>query len=196
MHKPGTTVSIARTLRLRTFFLGSAAAHLVLLSGYHAPSDYALVQLAAPPIMAELTRGSHKPADPVAHTPRPGTTHAINRGTAPHHGPTRPTQAAQEHATSTNALKTSLRQQMAEHFHYPETARRRGWQGRVVVGLWVSRTEGLVDLRVVRSSRFRVLDDDALGTLSRIGELETVRDRLPTTRQYIELPVHYRLTEG
>ena len=51
-------------------------------------------------------------------------------------------------------------------------------------------------MRVLRSSGYSILDDDALATMARIGELPQARSWLSGHGVRIALPVVYRLVEG
>jgi TonB family protein len=97
-------------------------------------------------------------------------------------------------ATPVNHLHAQLRDQLAEHFTYPRLARRMGWEGEVALGLHIEGDGSLNQIRVVHSSGYTVLDQNAQTTLRRIGRITVAANR------YIdpvdtEIEVLYRLTD-
>jgi len=91
-----------------------------------------------------------------------------------------------------NELKHRLQQALAHHFNYPRLARRRGWQGEVIVSFTLGLGGKIKDIRISSSSGHNLLDRAALTTLSKI-------DRISTAAQYthsFELPVIYQLQDG
>lgn len=86
-------------------------------------------------------------------------------------------------------LRITLQQSLADHFTYPLLARRRGWQGEVVLSFRLG-TDGLIlDARIARSSGYGVLDHAALTALGKVKRLEGGLANSLT----MELPVIYRL---
>lgn len=101
--------------------------------------------------------------------------------------------AAAPEATDAAALESRLRvtlqQALARHFSYPLLARRRGWQGEVVLAFRLQSDGRIIDARVARSSGYGVLDRAALDALGKVG-------RIPQGAEYglaMQLPVIYRL---
>jgi len=86
-------------------------------------------------------------------------------------------------------LKITLQQALAEHFSYPLLARRRGWQGEVVLSFRLEADGRILDARIARSSGYGVLDHAALSALSKVKRLEQGLSRSLT----LQLPVIYRL---
>ena len=95
-----------------------------------------------------------------------------------------------------NHLQSLLHAAFETHFIYPALARRQGWQGRVQVALRVEPDGRFSQLRVLRSSGHASLDQDALQTLERIGQLAQARLWLDGRAMQVELPVVYRLLES
>ena len=95
-----------------------------------------------------------------------------------------------------NHLQSLLHAAFETHFIYPALARRQGWQGRVQVALRVEADGRFSQLRVLRSSGYASLDQDALQTLERIGHLAQARLWLDGRAMQVELPVVYRLLES
>ena len=90
-------------------------------------------------------------------------------------------------------VRLSISRLIAKHFSYPALARRRNWQGRVVVEIWVEPSGQFSKIQVVESSGHRVLDKAATKTVSSLGRLpKTVAMRLEQT-VHLRLPIIYRL---
>jgi len=75
-------------------------------------------------------------------------------------------------------------------------AHRNGWEGRVELLVHLDRDGRLYAMRIVHSSGYPLLDQDALLTLHRIGAIPQARAWLPERGYATTLPVVYRLTEG
>ena len=99
-------------------------------------------------------------------------------------------------AERANHLMSHLRGALDRHFVYPPLARRHGWEGTVQVGLRMDTHGQLGALRVLRSSGYAVLDDDALQTFRRIAALPDARGWLDGRVFETVLPVIYRLTDA
>jgi len=86
-------------------------------------------------------------------------------------------------------LRITLQQALAEHFTYPLLARRRGWQGKVVLSFRLEADGRILDARIARSSGYGVLDHAALSALGKVKRLQRGLSRGLT----LHLPVIYRL---
>ncbi len=98
--------------------------------------------------------------------------------------------------TTINHLRSLLHTELGKHFIYPPVARRNGWQGRVDIVVRLDHEGRLDGLRIVRSSGYAILDQDALLTLQKIGSIPQARTWLRGYSYDTQLPVLYRLTEG
>lgn len=92
-----------------------------------------------------------------------------------------------------NHLRSRLHSELARHFIYPRLARRMGWEGQVGLKLHIDGDGSLEDVRVVRSSGYKVLDENARSTLNRIGRI-TVAGNMYIEPVDTEIEVLYRLT--
>jgi protein TonB len=90
------------------------------------------------------------------------------------------------------ALRVYLERELARHFHYPLMARRKGWQGEVILSFTLGRSGVIHNARIALGSGYRMLDSAALATLNKIGKL----DHGPQQPIRFELPLTYRLQEG
>lgn len=86
-------------------------------------------------------------------------------------------------------LRITLQQTLANHFSYPLLARRRGWQGEVVLSFRLEADGRILDARIARSSGYGVLDHAALSALGKVKRLQQRLSRSLT----MQLPVIYRL---
>lgn len=109
------------------------------------------------------------------------------------HEPATPSQPSE---TAANHLRSLLRTELDKHFVYPPVARRNGWEGRVDIVVRLDHEGRLNALRIVHSSGYAILDQDALITLKKIGTIPQARPWLRGYSYDTQLPVLYRLTEG
>lgn len=93
-------------------------------------------------------------------------------------------------------LSSRLQHALIAHFEYPLTARRRGWEGVVRVGLRVEADGQLSALRVIGSSGHALLDRAALASLHRVGRLPDVAGWMQGRRLDMVLPVRYQLIDS
>jgi periplasmic protein TonB len=81
-----------------------------------------------------------------------------------------------------------IRDKILRNVIYPDSARRMGWQGRVLLSFVVTANGSVRECRVVKSSGFLMLDQNAL---------ETVKDTAPFPTPPVEarlvVPIVYRL---
>ena len=98
-------------------------------------------------------------------------------------------------ATRENII-TSISSKFARYFRYPYLARRRGWEGRVVLGFDLD-TNGLIEnIRIVKSSGYGTLDRSAVKSLHEVGDKERF-DGVPEGSDWdMSLPVIYRLLDS
>ena len=98
--------------------------------------------------------------------------------------------------TAGSPLLAHLHDAMQSCFHYPLLARRRGWEGTVRVGLRISATGQISQLRIIESSHHAVLDQAAIDCLSRVRQMPGAMAWLGGHDSDIVLPVEYRLTDS
>ena len=90
------------------------------------------------------------------------------------------------------ALKTRL----SQYLTYPPLARDRGWEGKVLLGLRVEPDGRFDKIRIERSSGYAVLDNSALNSLKRLGNIVEARVWPEGHSIDVQLPVLYRLIEN
>jgi TonB family protein len=109
-------------------------------------------------------------------------------------------EAVPEHAADTdethNQLLGELQTRLSRYLVYPPVARRRGWEGTVLLGMRVESDGHLHQLRIDRSSGYTVLDHSALNSLNRMGRLAEATTWLKGREMDMQLPVIYRLIDN
>jgi protein TonB len=91
-----------------------------------------------------------------------------------------------------NQIRQLLEEALAHQFYYPKQARKRGWQGEVVVAFTLNTHGGISNERIIQSSNYSMLDKAALKTLRRVN-LNGVH--IPQALEY-ELPIPFHLIGG
>lgn len=92
-----------------------------------------------------------------------------------------------------NYLLGELRDQLSRYLTYPQRARRRGWEGEVLLELNISTQGRLQDIQLVRSSGYAALDRSAIKSLSRVDKLKLPEATTLQQTVNLQLPVIYRL---
>lgn len=100
------------------------------------------------------------------------------------------------HGTLTLRLQRVLRAKLTRYFRYPPLARRRGWQGRVVVSLSINGRGQLSHLKIAHSSGYPILDRAALHSLQQVGRLPGAGAWLGGRDVKVKLPVRYQLVNS
>jgi len=81
-----------------------------------------------------------------------------------------------------------IRDMIMKYVSYPHVARKRGWTGKVVVSFIVSE-KGLVnDIRIVESSGFPILDNNAIETIKKAAPFPK-----PPVRAELVMPIVYKI---
>nr|MBS0020058.1 energy transducer TonB [Gammaproteobacteria bacterium] len=79
--------------------------------------------------------------------------------------------------------------------HYPSVARRRGYEGRVLIQVALRRDGRATRVEIKKSSGHRVLDEAALATVKKWRFLPARRRGRPVSTM-IQVPISFRLEEG
>lgn len=101
-----------------------------------------------------------------------------------------------EHGRAKAQIRAQLNADLARYFDYPYVARLRGWEGTVLLGLRVASDGRLDKIRIERSSGYAVLDNSALNSLNRLGQLAEASAWLNGRGLDMQLPVIYRLIQN
>ena len=101
----------------------------------------------------------------------------------------------QEHPGGTDSLYAlsiaNLRKRILERKIYPQAARRRNIEGVVLIFLELDTSGEPIELRVIRSSGSRILDNAALSLIKKVLPYEHGLER----KLSVEIPIRYSLTE-
>ena len=99
----------------------------------------------------------------------------------------------QQTQRSQNAVRGNIQSHLSQYLSYPEFARRKGWQGIVIVTLKVNESGHLKDIRVNSSSGFDILDNTALEALHKLNSIEIKREFKLALNTQLEIPIHFKL---
>lgn len=104
-------------------------------------------------------------------------------------------QAEYQHAESKARVISVIHKELNQHFTYPKLAQRRNWQGKVLLSLRVTSSGKINNIRINQSSGYSILDQAAINSLIKMGNLPQISSWLPYEVN-LKLPVIYQLTEG
>ena len=89
----------------------------------------------------------------------------------------------------------ALQKALFPHFNYPPLARRRGWEGRVNVGLRVEADGDLTRIHLVTSSGHALLDRAAVRNITELRSIPGAAQWLGDDDMDVVLPVLYQLVD-
>ncbi len=186
--------------RLSGFILASVLAHVAIVQSENNNVIHFSSRLAASPdISAKLvtpqpakynkgngSRHLNRTEKPVTGKPIP------DKQDRPDNGDSAATSTAKPRAA---AVYARIRGQLQHHFHYPQLAKRYGWQGRVLLDFTVSNLGRLNNIRIRQSSGYDILDHAAVDALSRVVIADAGKELLRAAAKHgrMSLPVVYRL---
>lgn len=101
-----------------------------------------------------------------------------------------------EPVTDVRGLVAHIHALIKRNANYPTLAKRRGWQGEVLVGFRINSTGTIENVRVALRSGYPVLDAAAIKALRGLGTIPDVAHWLPRGALELELALVYRLTDG
>ncbi len=95
-----------------------------------------------------------------------------------------------------NYLLGELRDQLSRYLTYPQRARRRGWEGEVLLAMEINTQGQLQNIQLVHSSGYATLDRSAMKSLSRVERLPLPATARRQEAMNLQLPVVYRLKQN
>lgn len=105
------------------------------------------------------------------------------------------TQATSSQQYSALLIK-QIKSDVSHHFNYPSFARRKGWQGQVLLEFNISDTGIINNIEIRSSSGYEILDNAAQESLSRVHHIKIARNmELPSSLR-LQIPIIYQLTKG
>ena len=99
-----------------------------------------------------------------------------------------------ELALLNNNMVDYLSSEFKVRFKYPHLARKRGWQGEVLLKLDINRQGKISHIVIARSSGYKLLDLNAVKTFQLIGELSPRLKKELLEDHHLSIPVSYQLT--
>ena len=85
--------------------------------------------------------------------------------------------------------------ELTNHFSYPKIAQRRNWQGQVLLAFHIDSNGSIKNIKINHSSGYSVLDQAAIVSLKKIGQLPHLKSWLHSGME-IQIPIVYQLTKG
>lgn len=92
-------------------------------------------------------------------------------------------------------VKSDLIKKLDTNFIYPKLAKRKNWQGKVVLSLHISASGKIKNIHLTTSSGYNVLDNAAMTSLREVGQLHNISLWFNNGIN-LHLPVIYKLTES
>nr|MBF0221131.1 energy transducer TonB [Desulfobulbaceae bacterium] len=132
------------------------------------------------------------------HTPQPSLAPATNekimRKTthtfpAPAAGKLKNKQTTDTVSAYTKTQFKHIQQSIQQLVNYPRTARRMGWEGKVVLEFIICKDGTVKDIGIVESSGFKALDKNAVNTIKKAAPFP-----IPPIAAKLVIPVVYRLS--
>lgn len=112
------------------------------------------------------------------------------------HQPFATSQGTVETTAQVNFLLGEIHHQLSQYMHYPTRARRRGWEGSVLIGFNVDRQGFLQNIHLSRTSGYSLLDNAALSAVKKVNHLPVSKWGHYFHPIALQLPVVYRLTNS
>ncbi len=117
---------------------------------------------------------------------------AAGGSSAPHNEAKATQTVAQLHGM----VRTTLTQDINRHFKYPRLARQRNWEGTVLLDLQIEIDGRISHITLAQSSGYALLDNNAIATLNRIGNISGSAQWLEGGNIELQVPVVYRLSDS
>jgi len=143
-----------------------------------------------PTSLAHATYGSGTSGSAMgAHQDR-GSTVDLTPGTGTSGNPGNVGTGTQEQAKAAYLNKhfVFIRDKIIKNISYPNMARKMGWCGKVKIAFIVCENGGVIDVRVLESSGFHLLDRNAVDTVKNVAPFPH-----PPVRAEIRMAINYRL---
>ena len=95
-----------------------------------------------------------------------------------------------------NYLLGEVHNRLSQYMSYPAHARRRGWEGSVMIGFSVDKQGFLRDIHLTRTSGYTLLDNAALTAIKKVSYIPVDQWGDIFQPVALQLPVVYRLTNS
>jgi protein TonB len=157
---------------------------------------------AMPDLPQPSTRSHAVVKKPRNKAPEEGESQPIKRHAASAQGRINATPGSDSHgqdplssAAKYRRVRAALHEALLPRFDYPSLARRRGWQGRVRIGLHVEADGDLTRIHLLESSGYALLDKAAVKNVTELRNVPAATQWLDGLDMDMILPVRYRLHE-
>lgn len=95
-----------------------------------------------------------------------------------------------------NFLLGEIYNRLSQYLDYPDRARRRGWEGAVMIGFNVDKQGFLHNVHLTRTSGYNLLDNAALSAVKKVNNIPVNEWGSVFKPVALQLPVIYRLTRS
>ena len=95
-----------------------------------------------------------------------------------------------------NYLLGEIQNQLSRYFRYPPAARRRGWEGEVIVAFNINEHGQLNNVRLAQSSGYSLLDRSAITAIAKLDNIALPNSMGRLQAMELQLPVRYELRES
>lgn len=185
-------------LRMETAILVSLILHAVLLFSHYAPAHYAVDTSPA----QRLLKVSLLPPHTTAHLQSVSATQAQETTSQTQSeddlSPPEVETTAQADTQDSAAVEAAdvMPSIIKNHKpNYPEYAKRKGYEGTVVLKVKILKTGDVSDVQVSRSSGHRVLDDAAVAAIQKWKFSPAEKNKQPID-QWVQLPINFSINKG
>ena len=90
-------------------------------------------------------------------------------------------------------VTTLLKTEFTKYFYYPKAARRRNYQGDLILSFIINDLGNIENIRVQESSGYKILDDAAIESIRKIKLNTQLKNILTSSTTVQKLPVSYAL---
>jgi len=140
-------------------------------------------------------RDTHTETETRSATVKETPSHAQQKQLSARNGSTSHGRHELSSAARYRKTRRALLEALLPHFDYPPLARRRGWQGRVNVGLHVEADGDLTRIHLVESSGHALLDRAAVRNITELRGIPRAVQWLEGNGMDMVLPVRYQLAD-
>lgn len=153
----------------------------------------------------EVNKTHHlvKPASVAASVTFDNKTDNVEKSELPHDLHTKATiQSASSSPNETqqsaqrNYVLGEIHNRISQHMNYPDRARRRGWEGSVMIGFNVDKRGFLRNIHLTQTSGYSLLDNAALSAVKKVTYIPVNQWGSIFQPVSLQLPVTYRLTNS
>ena len=96
----------------------------------------------------------------------------------------------------TPLLIRQIKSEISRHFNYPAFARRKGWQGKVLLEFDISHAGIISNIEIKNSSGYEILDHAAQKSLSQVQRIKLALNMDLPRNIHLQIPIIYQLTKG